>query len=175
MKNYKPKWNFYNSKLKAALKKKVNIDLKKSDYVLYLGASTGTTVYHLSKKCKGVFAVEIGPRVMRELYFLALKKENIVPILEDANHPENYSDVFCTWLFQDISQKNQVEIFLKNFKKFKPRTGVLVIKARNINAVKKPDEVFRQCEEELKKELRIIEKKDLEPYHKDHVIYVVKY
>ncbi|MBI4918553.1 fibrillarin-like rRNA/tRNA 2'-O-methyltransferase [archaeon] len=166
-------WDPYKSKLAAALNKKVNIDLKKEDSVLYLGASTGTTVFHVSKRCKEVFAVEIAPRVMRELVFLAEEEKNIVPILEDANHPERYKDVFCNWLFQDVAQKNQVEIFLKNFRQFKPRIGLLVIKARNVNSIKEPEEVFKQCEEELKKELRILDKKSLDPYQKDHLIFVV--
>ncbi len=167
-------WDPYKSKLAAALHKKVNIDLRKEDSVLYLGASTGATVFHVSKRCKEVFAVEIAPRVMRELVFLAEEEKNIVPILEDANHPEKYSDVYCTWLFQDVAQKNQVEIFLKNFKQFKPRIGILVIKARNVNSVKKPEEVFNQCEEELQKEVKILDKKNLDPYQKDHMIYAVK-
>ncbi|PIN81601.1 fibrillin [Candidatus Woesearchaeota archaeon CG10_big_fil_rev_8_21_14_0_10_30_7] len=164
----------YHSKLIAAIKKKVKIDLRKEDYALYLGASTGTTVSYVAEIVKGVFAVEIGQRVMRELVFLAEERKNISPILEDANHPEKYGDVFCDWLFQDVAQKNQVEIFLKNFKMFKPRTGILVIKARNIDASKKSEDVFKKCEEELKKEVKIIEQKDLSPYQKDHKMYVVK-
>lgn len=167
-------WDPYKSKLGAALSKKMNIDLRKDDYVLYLGASTGTTVFHVSKRCQGVFAVEIAPRVIRELVFVAEENNNIVPILEDANHPERYSDIFCSWLFQDVAQKNQIEIFVKNFKAFTPRIGILVIKARNIDAIKRPDIVFKQCEEELKKDFRIIEKKNLEPYQKDHMLFVIR-
>ena len=42
-------WNPERSKLGAALQKEVSqIGIKENDYVLYLGASTGTTVSHVS-------------------------------------------------------------------------------------------------------------------------------
>ncbi len=54
-------WNPYRSKLGALIKKKVrNIYLSKNTRILYLGASSGTTVSHVSDiVSKGiVFAVE---------------------------------------------------------------------------------------------------------------------
>ncbi|MEK6858186.1 MAG: fibrillarin-like rRNA/tRNA 2'-O-methyltransferase, partial [Nanoarchaeota archaeon] len=98
------------SKLGALLAKtngKVVLDVKKGSFVLYLGASTGTTVSHFSDIVGnegGVFAVELSPRVMRDLVFLCDKRKNIAPILESANHPEEYADkvMKVDFLYQDV-------------------------------------------------------------------------
>jgi fibrillarin-like pre-rRNA processing protein len=57
---------------------------------LYLGAANGTTVSHISDICPEgrIFAVEVAKNPFRELLAIAEKRGNIIPILEDANHPE---------------------------------------------------------------------------------------
>src|SRR3989338_7177595 len=68
-------WEPKTSKLAAALHKGMkDTYLKEADKILYLGASTGTTVSHLSDIVgnKGIiFAVEISPTTCRQLVFLA--------------------------------------------------------------------------------------------------------
>jgi len=85
-------WNPYRSKLAAAILKKLTFEIKQDATVLYLGAATGTTVSHISDIVKNgtVFAVESSPIAANELIKLSRKRQNIFPILEDAN-PVSYT------------------------------------------------------------------------------------
>ena len=72
-------WDLTRSKLAAAIAKDIQ-EIKLGDAVLYLGASTGTTVSHVSDILgkKGiVFAIEFAPRVLRDLVFLAEKRQTM--------------------------------------------------------------------------------------------------
>ncbi|MBI4140549.1 fibrillarin-like rRNA/tRNA 2'-O-methyltransferase [Candidatus Woesearchaeota archaeon] len=174
-------WNPITSKLSAALHKRLKQTfLKANDVVLYLGASTGTTVSHISDivgEQGFVFAVEISPTVCRELVFLAEERQNIAPILADANQPQTYADKIkdVDWLYQDIAQKNQVEIFLKNLRFVKKNShAFLIIKARSIDATKEPKQIFNDVREQLQQDTEIVQEINLEPYKKDHVMFVCK-
>lgn len=46
-------------------------------------------------------------------------------------------------LYQDISQKNQVEIFLKNMEKFDVKKAIIMVKARSIDVVMEPKKFLR--------------------------------
>src|SRR6188508_3298676 len=81
-------WEPYRSKLAGALLKNLKENpIKETSSVLYLGASTGTTVSHVSDIVgnKGlIFAVEPSVRVAREfLENVASRRKNIIPILMD--------------------------------------------------------------------------------------------
>ena len=82
-------WDPHKSKLAAVILKGCpNVGLRKDSVVLYLGAASGTTVSHVSDIVGSngfVFAVDIAPRVMRDLIFLSKERKNIAPILADAN------------------------------------------------------------------------------------------
>ncbi|MBD3361502.1 fibrillarin-like rRNA/tRNA 2'-O-methyltransferase [Candidatus Woesearchaeota archaeon] len=169
-----------NSKLAAAIRQGLKeFNLKENSIILYLGASTGTTVSHLSDVTKNgmIFAVESAPIVARDLVFLAEKRHNIAPILADANKPEEYKDniVNVDFLYQDVAQKNQVQIFLKNLP-FLKKGGLafLAVKARSIDFAKKPEEVFQDVEKELKTHLTILQKIDISSFQKDHCVFVCK-
>jgi len=173
-------WNITRSKLGAGLAKNLNkLKLGKGDLVLYLGASTGTTVSHISDivgKSGLVFALEFAPRVLRELVFLAEKRKNIAPILADCNRPEQYYDKVCVsdFMFMDIAQRNQVEIFLKNFQFLKDGgQAILCVKARSIDVTKKPGLIFDMVKKELvRNKINIIDYKNLDPYEKDHCLFL---
>src|SRR3989339_190891 len=117
-------WNAYKSKLCAViLKGAPNIFIRRNDVVLYLGASTGTTVSHVSDIVgeKGfIFAVDIAPRVVRDLVFLCYERKNIAPILADASQTKNLAGRISKVdvLYQDVAQKGQIDIFLKNTAEF---------------------------------------------------------
>jgi len=115
---------------------------------------------------------------MRDLVFLAEKRTNLIPILADANHPEQYSNRVCQAdiVFQDISQKNQLEIFVKNCNVFlkKDGYGLLSIKARSINVKTKPKQLFTEIRRELEKIFTVIDYKILDPFEKDHCMVIVK-
>ena len=112
-------WNPEKSKLAAFLVKKgKTFPLEPNSTILYLGAASGTTVSHISDICQNgrIFAVEVAKNPFRELLNLAEKRPNIVPILEDANQPDIYSRLVgqVDIMYQDIAQRNQTDIFIKN-------------------------------------------------------------
>jgi fibrillarin-like pre-rRNA processing protein len=175
-------WKPGKSKLAAAIMKGIQqINLKPDTVVLYLGASTGTTASHVSDilgKGGFVFALDSAPRVVRELVFLCEQRLNMAPILADANQPDTYKDKITQvdWLYQDIAQKNQVDIFLKNIDLFlKPgRFALLAVKARSIDVTKDPSAVFDEVQKQLEKRVIIADKAVLSPYQKDHCLFVCK-
>lgn len=175
-------WNPRKSKLAAIiLKGSSNIFIKKNDVVLYLGCSSGTTVSHCSDiigKEGFIFALDIAPRVMRDMVFVCEDRKNIAPILADANRPETYIDKVSQVdvIYQDIAQRNQVDIFLKNINLFLKKEGycLLAIKARSIDVTKKPKEIFSEVKQRLEKELTIIDYRNLEPYQLDHCMFILK-
>lgn len=158
-----------------------NIFIRKNDVVLYLGASHGYTASHISDIIGNgglIFAIDSSPRVVRDLYFLAKIRKNIAPILADANVPKDYIENLCLVdvVYQDIAQKNQAEIFLKNIRLFLKDDGyaLLAVKARSINVVKKPSDIFKEIRKILEKELIIVDYRTLEPYQIDHCMFVCK-
>jgi fibrillarin-like pre-rRNA processing protein len=175
-------WNPNKSKLAAAILKGIHqINLKPDTVVLYLGASTGTTASHVSDilgKGGFVFALDSAPRVVRELVFLCEQRPNMAPILADANQPDTYKDKITPvdWLYQDIAQKNQVGIFLKNIDLFlkSGHFALFAVKARSIDVTKEPSFVFDEVQKQLEKAVIIADKVLLNPYQKDHCLFVCK-
>jgi len=175
-------WDAYGSKLAAAILNGCNnIFLRKDDVVLYLGSATGTTVSHVSDivgKNGFVFAVDVAPRVMRDLIFNCNGRKNIAPILTDANHIKELMErvSLADVIYQDIAQKDQVEIFLKNIKSFLKKDGyaIIAVKARSIDVTKNPKVIFKEVRERLEKELTIVDYRTLEPYQKDHCMFICK-
>ena len=170
------------SKLAAMIVKGcTNVGIRKNDVVLYLGVSHGYTASFVSDIVgeEGlIFGVDPAPRVMRDLVFLTEKRTNLIPILADANHPEQYSNRICQTdiVFQDIAQKNQMEIFVKNCNLFlkKGGYGLLSIKARSINVKTKPKQIFVEIRKRLEKIFTVIDYKTLDPLEKDHCMIIVK-
>jgi len=176
-------WKPFRSKLGAALKRGLKFfPFKEGSTILYLGSAEGTTVSHLSDVVgeKGViFGVDLSARVMRKFVSLCEQRANLVPVLASANHPEAYEkyiDGKVDALFQDISQKNQVEIFTKNANAFlrKGGIGLLALKARSIAVNKKPGQVFDEAKLELKKSFKVLQMFNLNPYEKDHAFFVLE-
>jgi len=149
--------------------------------VLYLGASTGTTVSHVSDivgEDGMVYAIDIAPRVLRDLVFLAEKRKNISPILGDANRPSTYMPYITSadFLYQDVAQRNQAEIFLKNARMFlKPECfGFLCVKAKSIDIARPVKQIYAEIRQMLEKELTIVDFRILDPFERDHCAYVCK-
>ena len=175
-------WNPRRSKLSAAILnglKNLNID---NDFkVLYLGASTGTTVSHISDIAYNgkIYAVEFSPVTAKKLTRLSRQRHNIYPILEDATKPREYMNITekVDFVYCDVAQPTQSELFMKNMNLFAKddASGMLMIKARSIDVVQKPKKIFKQEEKKLKeKGFKIIEKVKLEPYEKDHIAFLVE-
>ena len=52
--------------------------------------------------------------------------------------------------------------------------GILAVKARSIDVTKKPKEVYKQVQEELEKHLNIIDYRVLDPFERDHCMFICK-
>lgn len=175
-------WNARKSKLAATiLKGSSNVFIRKNDVVLYLGCSSGTTVSHVSDmvgKDGFIFALDLAPRMMREMVFVAEERKNICPILVDANKVESFVDKVCQVdiVYQDIAQRNQLDIFLKNVNLFLKKEGyaLLAVKARSIDVTKKPRQLFAEIRQRLEKEMTVIDYKTLEPFQMDHCMFICK-
>jgi fibrillarin-like pre-rRNA processing protein len=173
-------WNPYRSKLAAAFHKGLQFSPSPDAQVLYLGAATGTTVSHLSDIVqKGlVYAVEQSPLAMQKLLHVCEQRPNIIPILEDAFHPDRYSAIVSPvhLVYQDISQRNQAEIFLKNIRRYlQPKgMGLIMVKARSIDVSLKPEHCYQQVIDYLKDHnATIITKLDLSPFETDHAALLI--
>lgn len=173
-------WNPYRSKLAAAILKGLTIELDKDFNVLYLGAATGTTVSHVSDIVKNgiVYAVENSPVAANDLINVSRKRKNIIPILGDANHPDRYSALVSSvdFIYQDISQRNQPEIFIENVERYlkKDSKGILMVKARSIDVSLKPKQAYELAGSKLKEhKLKIVKTIDLAPYEKDHAAILI--
>ncbi|MEM4311261.1 MAG: fibrillarin-like rRNA/tRNA 2'-O-methyltransferase [Nitrososphaerales archaeon] len=172
-------WDPFRSKLSAAIYKGLKVPLKEGYKVLYLGASTGTTLSHVSDIIgeKGmVYAVEVSARVARELLDKVVKfRKNVIPIIEDGRYPDKYGFVFgkVDLVYCDIAQPDQTEIAIMNCKKYLKEKGslLLAVKARSIDAVKEPKEVYKDEVKKLKKNGFVVKEiLDLEPYDRDHIM-----
>lgn len=157
----------------VGIKKGLKNPINKKSSVLYVGASHGKTVNKLSDEVKILYALDISKKTTKELVELAKKKNNIAPILADANLIETYDYRIehVDFLFQDIAQKDQVRIFKKIMEHFKISRGWLALKCRGIDVRKNPEEVLNEALEELKgyttKHVNLI------PEIKDHYIIEV--
>src|ERR671923_2317808 len=178
-------WDPFRSKLAAALKKGLkHLPLMDGTKVLYLGASTGTTVSHISDivGLKGiVFAVEPAVRVARELIEnVASKRRNVIPILEDARKPQSYFSIFgkVDVVYSDIAQPDQTEIAIGNCLIYLKVKGamLIIIKTRSIDVTMDPKSVVAQEVKKIERTGFHIEQIiNLEPFDKDHALVYAIY
>ncbi len=174
-------WDPRKSKLGAAITKKIpKTGLKKDSKVLYLGAASGTTVSHVSDIVEEgiVFGVEYSNKVVNDLLRTSKNRDNLCPILGDARKPGEYNDIVdnVDLVFQDVAQPDQAKIFLKNCDAFLKESGVgiLAIKSRSISSSKSKQEIFKEQEKKLSENFEIVWEKTLEPFEKDHKVYLLK-
>jgi len=171
----------FRSKFAAAILKGLKSPLKEDSTMLYLGAASGTTISHMSDiLSKGfIYGVEFSKRVASQLYLVARNRNNLAIILKDANNPKDYSAFLphVDFLYEDIAQRNQYDIFLKNALIFLKRNGfgMICIKTRSIDVTKKPKEIFENIKEKLKNDnFEILQSLNLEPFQKDHYFILAK-
>lgn len=178
-------WNPYRSKLGASIRanaRKTFID--RNSRLLYLGASSGTTVSHCSDIISQgiIYAVEFSPRSLRELVQNCADRPNVIPILADANHPYEYAPYISDRvdvIFQDIAQPNQTEILIKNIQRYlEPQKGkfIYAIKPRSIDTTANPNEIF---EAEIRKleaaGMQIMDNVSIHKYQTDHIVLFGRY
>ena len=178
-------WEPFRSKLAAALLKNLeNNPISESSQVLYLGASTGTTVSHVSDilGSKGiVFAVEPSSRVARELLEnVAVRRNNVIPIIMDARAYLQYYAYFgmVDTVYSDIAQPDQTDIAINNCKAYLKPGGhlLIVIKTRSIDVLMDPKLVTKNEAKKLEKNnFEVLQIINLEPFDKDHSLIHAKY
>lgn len=177
------KWDARRSKLGAGITNGITqIGIRPGACVLYIGAASGTTVSHVIDIVgdKGyVYAIDISKVPIRTLAGLTTRYTNLVPLCEDAGHPEQYAHLLepVDVVFQDVAQRDQTRIFMKNCTMFlkKEGFGLLSCKARSIDVTAQPKKIFDQVATQLERNrLVIVDKRSLEPFQKGHMLFVVK-
>lgn len=174
-------WDPYRSKLAAMILEKPSVDFLSSELkCLYLGASSGTTISHLSDIVyKGIiYGVEFAERSMRQLIQNTNNRNNIVPILGDANFPEKYANSVFTnidLVYQDIAQPNQAQIAIANCSYYLKDKGTLIlaIKSQSIDSVQKPEKIYIQEKKILEKAgYKMSESFNIHKYAANHIILI---
>lgn len=174
------RWVGKRSKVGAAIQNGMDVELRPDMDVLYLGAASGTTVSHFSDILEDgvIVGLEYSDTVIKGLVNLAESRDNIAPVLGNARNPEEYDEYLdeYDYVFQDISQKDQAEIFLKNCRAYlkDDGAGLLAIKARSISDALPAEEIFDQVKEKISDEMEIVDEVGLDPYENDHLVIKVR-
>jgi fibrillarin-like pre-rRNA processing protein len=176
-------WDPFRSKLAAMILEKPSLEFLTKDLsCLYLGASSGTTISHLSDIVyKGViYGVEFAERSMRQLIQNTDKRMNIVPILGNANFPESYANSIFTpidLVYQDVAQPNQAQIAIENCNYYLKDNGflILAIKSQSIDSVQKSEKIYIQEKRILEKAgYKIIDSINIHKFAANHIILTVQ-
>ena len=154
---------------------------------LYLGASSGGTVSHIHDNVCGagnhhdgqVVAVDISPRMMRDLVKLAERRQGLVPVLADARNPlavAPYIRGKADWLHQDLSIGNQAATFVKMTSAFLADRGtaLLSLKAASERWMEGGDDarfehtksIIEDCQH-----LELIEIIDISVFEEQHTVF----
>lgn len=176
-------WDPYRSKLAALLLQNPTSKLFSKDLnCLYLGASSGTTISHLSDIADEgiIYGVEFAERSIRQLIQNTSRRKNVIPILDDARHPENYAkSIFSNidLIYQDVSQPNQAEIAIRNSNFYLKDNGLLIlaIKSQSIDSIQKSEQIYTQEKNLLDQAgYNIIESINIHKYAANHLVLIVK-
>ncbi|MFX1417378.1 MAG: fibrillarin-like rRNA/tRNA 2'-O-methyltransferase [Promethearchaeota archaeon] len=176
-------WDPFRSKLAALiLENPMTNFLSDNLKCLYLGASSGTSISHLSDIIPSgiIYGVEFAERSMRQLIQNSSNRKNIIPILGDARFPGSYGKHIFTnidLIYQDVAQPRQAEIALENCTYYLKNEGVLVIaiKSQSIDSIQKSELTFAQEKKILETAGYIIlESINIHKYAANHIILIVK-
>ena len=177
-------WNPFRSKLGAGVVGGIeDIHMGPGSKVLYIGAASGTTVSHVSDIVGpegAVYAVEFSHRVGRDLVNMAKKRTNVIPIIEDARHPQKYRMLvpMVDCIFADVAQPDQARILGLNAHMFFKNRGhfCIAIKASCVDSTLPPEVVYANEVARLREEkFRPVEQISLEPYERDHMMITGMY
>ena len=156
--------------------------------VLYLGAGHGTTISHLHDHLCGaknrfggrLVAVDLAPRCLRDLTYLAEHRLGLVPVLGDARKFDSWGVLIPSrvdWLFQDVAQAGQVDIFLSAVRRFLSQDGIglLSLKAASERHNDGGDEdIFAAAIAQLSSEVELLEHINLTGFEDQHALFVVR-
>ena len=180
--NDKREWDPKRSKLGAAIVNGMKeMPIKQNSIVLYLGASTGTTISHVSDivgKDGFIYGIEFAERVLRSLIDLPNVRKNIAAIKADARKPEEYKWIEeCDVVFCDVADPQETQIAIRNCKEFLKKDGYLLIsiKSQSIDVTKKPKEIYEQEKGKIEKAgMTVIQMIDLEPHEEKHALILAR-
>lgn len=176
-------WDYFRSKPAAAIKKGIKeFPVKKEIKILYLGIASGTTASHFSDivgKDGIIYGVDIGERSLRDLLKHAEKRGNIITILADARKPEEYANVVMekvNLVYCDVADPDEAALFIRNCDMFLKKSGygMIAVKARSIDVVKPPQQIYKETKKQLEEKFEIIDMVELDPYDRDHAMFLVK-
>jgi fibrillarin-like pre-rRNA processing protein len=161
------------SKLSSSIRMGLKPDIRKGDHMLALGTGAGTTASHLADSLStgSIFAVEFAPVPFIKLTSLSGIKENIFPILSDAQKPELYG-IFVDRVdivYQDVSQPNQIDIFAKNLEHFGTKRGILMLKTFSLRSDFSVEKEINR----VKENFSVHQVKDISRFHKGHYAITV--
>ena len=156
--------------------------------ILYLGAGHGTTISHLHDHLCGaknrfggrLVAVDLAPRCLRDLTYLAEHRPGLVPVLGDARKFDAWGVLIPSrvdWLFQDVAQAGQVEIFLSAVRRFLSHEGIglLSLKAASERHNDGGDEdIFTEAIAQLSSEVELLEHINLTGFEDQHALFVIR-
>jgi len=168
----------FKSKWVVAINRNLDVMPGKKDNILYLGASTGTTIRYISNLTEGlIFAVENSPDMALNLVRLAGRKKNIAPVFCDARDIESLKKAMFNTkiniLFQDIPSLDQAEILIKASSLVDKDSKIFFsLKTQSISQ-QEPGKTLKEVEEKLKKHFKILHVENLEPYHKKHYFLIL--
>jgi len=184
------KWDAHRSKVAAAILRTrgdpVELLPKIGSRCLYLGASSGGTVSHIHDIVCGsgnhhsgqVVAVEISPRMVRDLVSVSSERVGLVPVLGDAKIFSQISPFLSgkvDWIHQDLSMTDQAQNFVKASEFFlrSGGTGLLSLKAASERASDGDDSsMFDKAQDILNSsKLKLIERIDLSGLEEQHVVF----
>ena len=179
-------WNPFTSKIAAGLLKSQQLGILPTmgSTCLYLGSGHGTTISHLHDQVCGaknqsegtIVAVDLSPRCIRDLIHLAESRPGIVPVLADCRDLTSISPFLSSkvpWLFQDVSQSGQVDIFIQACERYlaSEGTGILSLKSQS---ERDASVAFSHAEDMLiKAGFTLIEKIDLAGWEDKHMLFHV--
>lgn len=176
-------WSHKKSKLASGFLSGIRIPiLGKGTKVLYLGASSGTTVSHVSDIVGDngvIYAIEFSARPMRDLLHLSRQRDNIVPILADARYPEEYSHLVegVDLVYCDVAQPNQSELFTNNCLSYLKPNGLayIAVKTRSISQKGDAKSIFEKEQKKLENSgFKTIKTANISKYHLEHFVYLGK-
>jgi fibrillarin-like pre-rRNA processing protein len=174
-------WDPTRSKPAAAIYKGLNVfPITKNSKILYLGIASGTTSSHFSDiigRGGMIYGIEISERVLRELLPIAEERKNIMPILADARMPEEYSWIEeVDIVYADVAIPDMSEVLIRNSEFFLKDKGyaMIAIKSRSIDVSKNPKQVYKEEREKLEKYFEVVDFVILDPFEKDHGVFVLK-
>jgi rRNA 2'-O-methyltransferase fibrillarin len=109
---------------------------------------------------------------------VAKKRTNIVPIIEDVQHPYKYRVLMLMvdTIFADVAQPDQARIVALNAQYFLKNSShffIISIKANCIDSTAEPEAVFARKVKMMQAEnMKPQEQVTLEPYVRDHTVVV---